>query len=112
MHTPAFDPNDEFATMDNKGKPLAVRDVYIGPEDEVNYTGYNAERDRGMEVVLKADNGSKLAPSMYQVWDMEGGNRGSDDVRDRFYRGNFVELMGSGLPAALRGAPAQPIGSP
>ena len=35
-----------------------------------------------MTVVLKADNGSKLAPSMYQVWDMEGGNRGSDDVRD------------------------------
>ena len=32
--------------------------------------------------------------------------------RDRFYRSNFVELMGAGLPAALRGAPAQPIGSP
>ena len=82
MHTPAFDPEDDFATIDKKGKPLAVRDVYVGPRDKANYTGYNAERDRGMTVVLKADNGSKLAPSMYQVWDMEGGNRGSDDVRD------------------------------
>jgi uncharacterized protein len=35
-----------------------------------------------------------------------------DDVRDRFYRTNFEDLMGSGLPAGLRGAPAQPIGSP
>jgi Flp pilus assembly protein TadG len=82
MHTPAFDPEDDFATIDKKGNPLAVRDVYIGPRDKANYTGYNAERDRGMTVVLKADNGSKLAPSMYQVWDMEGGNRGSDDVRN------------------------------
>lgn len=82
MHTPDFDPEDDFASIDKRGAPLAVRDVYIGPRDEVNYTGYNAERDRGMTVVLKADNGSKLAPSMYQVWDMEGGNRGSDDVRN------------------------------
>jgi len=28
----------------------------------------------------------------------------SDDVRDRFYRRNFVELMGNGLPASLAAA--------
>jgi uncharacterized protein len=28
----------------------------------------------------------------------------SDEVRDRFYRTNFVELMGAGLPAALADA--------
>ena len=95
MHTPAFDPEDEFATIDKKGVPLGVRDVYIGPHDAVNYTGYNAERDRGMSVVLKADNGSKLAPSMYQVWDMEGGNRGSDDVRDSI-AGCNTQILGFG----------------
>jgi uncharacterized protein len=35
-----------------------------------------------------------------------------DDVRDRFYRANFEELMGAGLPAGLRAARVQPIGSP
>jgi Flp pilus assembly protein TadG len=82
MHTPDFDPDDDFDAVDKKGNPLTVQDKYVGPKDAANYTGYDAKRDKGMEVVLKADNGSKLAPSMYQVWDMEGGNRGSDDVRD------------------------------
>jgi len=36
----------------------------------------------------------------------------SDADRDRFYRTNFEDLMGAGLPAGLRRAPAQPIGSP
>ena len=81
VHTPEFDPNDDFAAFDNKSQPLATPDVYIGPDDKDNYTGYNPWRDKGVQVVLKADNGSKLAPSMYQVWDMEGQDRGSDDVR-------------------------------
>ena len=83
MHTPAFDPNDDFEAFKfPQGTPLANPDEYIGPEDKDNYTGYNPHRDRGMQIALKADQGSKLAPSMYQVWDVEGANRGSDDVRD------------------------------
>ena len=77
MQTAPWDPiNDDFDAVTDKGVPLATPDIYVGPNDKTNYTGYNAVRDKGMRVVLKADNGSKLAPSMYQVWDTVGGNRG------------------------------------
>ena len=95
MHTPDFDPDDDFDAVDKKGNPLGVQDKYIGPRDAANYTGYDAKRDKGMTVVLKADNGSKLAPSMYQVWDMEGSDRGSDDVRDSIANCN-TDVMGYG----------------
>jgi Flp pilus assembly protein TadG len=79
--TPPFDPNDGFDVIDNKGKPIANPDVYIGPDDAVNYTGYNAERDKGMEVILKADNGSKIAPSFYYPYDIPG-RTGASDYRE------------------------------
>src|SRR5262249_2056653 len=72
VNNPPFDPNtSDFAAVDAKGVPVTPPDIYIGPQDKATYTGYSADRDRGMEIVLKADNGSKLAPSMYQVWDVE-----------------------------------------
>lgn len=67
--------------VDKKGNPLPNPDVYVGPESKASYTGYDAERDRGLRMTLKADNGSKIAPSFYQAWDMEGENRGADDYR-------------------------------
>lgn len=97
VNTPPFDPNnDDFDAVDKKGVPVANPDIYIGPQDKATYTGYNADRDKGMPIVLKADNGSKLAPSMYQVWDTEGGNRGSDDVRDSIVNCRPNEIMGFG----------------
>jgi Flp pilus assembly protein TadG len=105
VHTPDFDPDDDFKAFANNGTPLSPPDVYIDPNGinpatnvnvgSENYTGYNARRDRGMQVVLKADNGSKLAPSMYQVWDAEGGDRGSDDVRKWIANCN-TDVMGYG----------------
>jgi Flp pilus assembly protein TadG len=95
--TPPWDPiDDDYDVVDKRGVPVATPDIYIGPEDLVTYTGYDAERDKGMIVVLKADNGSKLAPSMYQVWDTEGGNRGSDDVRDAIANCRPTGRMGFG----------------
>ena len=94
--TAPFDPDDEFDAVDKKGVPVANPDVYIGPQDATNYTGYRADRDKGTRVVLKADNGSKLAPSMYQVWDFVGGDRGSDDVRNSIANCNPTDLMGFG----------------
>jgi hypothetical protein len=76
--TPPFDPNDSFDVIDNKGKPLANPDIYIGPDDPVNYTGYNAERDKGLQITLKADNGSKIAPSFYYPYDLTGSVGASD----------------------------------
>jgi Flp pilus assembly protein TadG len=56
--TPPWDVNDGFDIVDKKGKPIPNPDVYVGPEDKANYTGYNAERDKGLTLVLKADNGA------------------------------------------------------
>jgi len=46
-------------------------DVYRGPNDP-NYTGYNAERDRGMEITLKANNTNKPTASFYNPYDLPG----------------------------------------
>ena len=51
-----------------------------GRRTRPTYTGYNAERDKGMTMVLEADNGTKIEPSFYLVWDIEGGNTGASDV--------------------------------
>jgi Flp pilus assembly protein TadG len=75
--TPPWDPSDTFDLYDNKGKPLANPDVYIS-STESGYTGYNASRDKGMRITLKADNGGKLAPSFYFPWAIPGSGGGSD----------------------------------
>jgi hypothetical protein len=74
--TPPWDPDDTFDLFDNKGKPLPNPDVYV-PATSPSYTGYDAERDKGLLVLLKADNSTKLAPSTYHPWappDSSGGN--------------------------------------
>jgi hypothetical protein len=95
VQTPNWDANDSFDMVDKKGKPLANPDIYVGPEDASNYTGYNAERDKGLLIVLKADNGSKIAPSFYYPWDMEGENQGAADYRWNIANCN-VQVMGFG----------------
>jgi Flp pilus assembly protein TadG len=96
MQTPPWDVNvDEFDMVDRHGRAIANPDVYIGPEDKANYTGYNAIRDQGMQVTLKADNGSKINPSFYYPWDMEGSDRGADDYRDSI-AGCNTQVMGFG----------------
>jgi hypothetical protein len=84
MQDAEFDPNNSaFDAIDDKGVPVGTPDVYIGPEDEDNYTGYNAEaeKDKGLQIVLKANNDSKISPSFYYPWDMPGENSGADDYR-------------------------------
>jgi hypothetical protein len=79
--TPPFDPDDGFDLLGPGNTRLANPDIYIGPEDKANYTGYDAERDKGLQITLKANNDTKIAPSFYYPWDMEGENRGADDYR-------------------------------
>ena len=92
--TGPWDPSDTFDAVDSKGRPLANPDVYIGPDDPVNYTGYNAERDKGLEITLKADNNTKLNPSFYYPYAMPGSTGAAD------YRWNIgncnTNLMGFG----------------
>jgi hypothetical protein len=76
--TPAFDPSDTFDAFSAKNVPLANPDIYIGPADPATYTGYNAERDKGMQVTLKADNNSKLNPSFYYPYAVPGSTGASD----------------------------------
>jgi Flp pilus assembly protein TadG len=89
---PANPDVDGFDWVDKKGKPVANPDTYIGPGP--GYTGYNADRDKGMMITLKADNGSKIAPSFYYPWAMAGGTGGS------WYRDNIancnIDVMGFG----------------
>jgi hypothetical protein len=69
-------------------------DTYIGlkPDDpNTNYTGFNADRDRGVEMVLKADNGSKVTASFYNPWDLPGSS-GASDYRDNIVGCNTAKL--------------------
>jgi hypothetical protein len=61
-------------------------DIYRGPwnadgSNNPDYTGYNAARDKGTQITLKANNNTKIAPSFYYPWDMVGEDRGADDYR-------------------------------
>jgi Flp pilus assembly protein TadG len=76
--TPPFDPDDGFDLYASKNKPLANPDIYIGPADPATYTGYNAERDKGTIVRLKADNTTKVAPSFYYPYAVPGSTGASD----------------------------------
>jgi Flp pilus assembly protein TadG len=79
--TAPFDPEDPFNLYASKNVPMANPDVYIGPGDPATYSGYNAERDKGMLVRLKADNGSKIAPSFYYPYAIPA-STGASDYRE------------------------------
>jgi Flp pilus assembly protein TadG len=89
--TPPWDPNDTFDMVDGSGKPLANPDVYIDATQS-GYTGYNAQRDKGLVVRLKASNTTKLAPSTYQPWAIPGSSGGAD------YRWNIANCNTTVMP--------------
>jgi hypothetical protein len=103
--TPPWDPNDTFDLFDKKGKPLPNPDVYI-PATSTSYTGYDAERDKGTLVVLKADNDSKIAPSIYYPWAPPDSSGGSD------YRWNIANCNQTIMPfnAMLTPEPGNMVG--
>jgi putative Flp pilus-assembly TadE/G-like protein len=83
--TGAWDPDDTFDLYAAKNKPLANPDEYIPlkpyPDPNTNYTGYNVDRDRGLQIVLKANNQSKVSPSFYNPWALPG-RGGASDYRE------------------------------
>lgn len=103
--TPPWDPTDTFDLVDSRGRPLANPDLYI-PADRAGYTGYNADRDRGLQLVLKSDNSTNVAPSFYNPWAMPGGGGGS------FYRDNIAECNTSVIPigAPMTAEPGNMVG--
>jgi len=75
--TPPWDPDDTFDAFDNKGKPLANPDIYISA-DQAGYTGYDAQRDKGTQIALKAGTGTNIAPSFYFPWAIPGSGGAAD----------------------------------
>jgi hypothetical protein len=61
----------------NQGTPCSNPDVYIAP-GSANSTGYNPVTDLGLELTLKTNNQTKVAPSIYNPWDLPGSMGGSD----------------------------------
>ena len=89
--SPPWATDSSFDIYDNKGKPLPNPDVYIGPSDPVNYTGYNAQRDKGLEIILKANNSSKVTSSFYNPYDLPG-SVGANDYRNNIANCNPAKL--------------------
>ena len=75
--TPPWDPSDTFETHDVHGNPLANPDVYI-PADQEGYTGYSADRDRGVELMIRAGTGNDIMPSFYFSYAIGGITGGSE----------------------------------
>ena len=82
-----------FDVVDNKGNPLPNPDVYID-SDHDGYTGYNAVRDKGMELMIRAGTGNNVMPSFYFSYAM-GGVTGGDEYRWNIAHCNTT-IMGYG----------------
>jgi hypothetical protein len=77
--TCTWSPTSTFDMYDNKGNLLPNADVYSPPgSTSPPPTGYNPVTDVGLELTLKSSNGSNVAPSMYNPWDLPGSTGGSD----------------------------------
>ena len=92
--TPPWDPDDTFETHDRHGNPLPNPDVYYPATDKAQYTGYNAERDKGVEMMIRAGTGNDIMPSFYFSYAIGGESGGSE------YRWNIANcnttIMGFG----------------
>ncbi len=71
--------NSTFDMYDNHGNAMSPQDVYIDAYHD-GYTGYNAERDKGMEIMIRAGTGNDINPSFYFSYAM-GGDTGGDAFR-------------------------------
>lgn len=62
--TPWWDPDDTYDAFDSKGQPLANPDIYV-PAGQPGYTGYDAARDKGTQLTIRAGTGNNITPSFY-----------------------------------------------
>jgi Putative Flp pilus-assembly TadE/G-like len=87
-----FDMYEAQGNNQNRGGPLTDPDIYIAP-GHADATGYDPETDKGLQLVLKNNNQNKIAPSMYNAWDLPG-SVGGDDYRDNIAtcNQNLIEI--------------------
>ena len=74
--TGSWDPSDTFDMFDQHNNLLANPDIYIGPTSS-SYTGYNAMRDKGMQLMIRAGTGNNINPSFYFSLALAGVTGGS-----------------------------------
>lgn len=74
---PPWDVDDTFDMFDNKDNLLENHDVYL-PATEPGYTGYNAQRDKGMRLMIRAGTGNNIEPSFYFSYAIGGVTGGSE----------------------------------
>jgi len=108
--TPPWTPDGTFDMFDKKGNPLNPPDVYT---PGTAGTGYNATADKGTQLVLKADNGSKPSPSFYLAWAIPGSG-GANDYRENIAGCNSTVVetntMMTPEPGMMTGPTSQGIG--
>ncbi len=86
---------DMYASQGNRqnvGAPLVPADRYVAP-GSIDATGYHPVRDKGLRLTLKNNNENKIAPGMYNAWDLPG-SVGGDDYRENIMtcNGNLVTI--------------------
>jgi Flp pilus assembly protein TadG len=73
---PIWTTNSEYNRYDKHGDLIPNADVYI-PADQPGYTGYNADADKGLYLMIRAGNEENISPSFYWSWAMPGGSGGN-----------------------------------
>ena len=92
---PPWTGDSEFQVFGPGGSELSNPDVYVNdPENRETYTGYNAHRDKGMRLMIRAGIGSQIQPSFYYSYAM-GDFEGGDDYRWNIENCNTT-IMGFG----------------
>jgi hypothetical protein len=74
--TGPWDPGDTFDMYDSHNNLLTDADTYY-PASDSRYTGYNATRDKGMHLTIRAGTGTNINPTFYfsfAVGDVTGGS--------------------------------------
>jgi hypothetical protein len=74
--TPPWDASDTFDMYDNQNRLLANPDIYV-PSTEPGYTGYDAQRDKGLQLMIRAGTGNNIEPSFYFSYSIGGVTGGS-----------------------------------
>ncbi len=81
VQNPPWTTSSTFDRYDNKGRVLANADTY----DPANGWGKDPNRDdRGVRLILRAQQGNNIAPSMYYSWKMPG------EIGGSFYEDNIA----------------------
>ena len=98
---PVWTTDSTYDRYDNHGNLLPNADAYI-PAGQPGYTGYSADADKGLSLLIRAGTGNNIAPSFYWSWAMPGGT-GGDFYRDNIAHCNTTLMhYGDGNDAGAR----------